>query len=323
MLLTGLVWTRILHGLGHRATMRLGLSVSAGAGLASYLGSGAGAAGQCVWVLRKHGVCAGRAAVLLAVATLVGFCGSMLWAPCAMLLPAVRHGSRILPVLGAHASQIVAVATIVCSLGALGVLVTICGVSHVDVSGRGLVSRLAARVSGSRSAPLRLSLRAMLALVPVAAISWLAAAVPLWVLVHAVAPGTDVSLLTAVGIQTVAAVIGGVAFFLPDGLGARDGTIVALLVGAAGVPLPSAIAAAILVRLSDPVVKALIVLALAVIRWRRGASPHPAERVASGHAGTVEDRQPSPRIRIPSFSASSWMRVLLYSLRARVAQRRT
>jgi hypothetical protein len=285
MLVTGLVWTRILHGLGHRASIRLGLTCFAGTGLASYVGSGAGATGHCVWLLRKHDVCAGRAAVLLAVATLIGFCGSMLWAPCAIILLGVRPGRRLLPMLGAHSSLIVTIATIVCSLGALGVLASICHASHLDVSGRGLVSRIAARISGSSSAPLRLSLRAMLALVPLAAISWFAAAVPLWVLAHAVAPGSHLTLLTAVGIQTIAAVVGGVAFFLPDGLGARDGTIVALLVGAAGMPVPGAVAAAVLVRLSDPAVKALIVVTLVGVRGRRPGPRPPKGRAVSALPG--------------------------------------
>jgi uncharacterized membrane protein YbhN (UPF0104 family) len=54
-----------------------------------------------------------------------------------------------------------------------------------------------------------------------------------------------------------------VTFFLPNGRGTRDGIMVALLSGVMGMPVPAAAAAAALVRLSDPIGKALILLALA------------------------------------------------------------
>jgi hypothetical protein len=97
--------------------------------------------------------------------------------------------------------------------------------------------------------------------------------VPLWLLVRAAAPGAALSLPEAIGVQSVAAVIGSVTFFLPNGLGARDGAILGLLVAIAGVPLPAAAAAAVLVRLSDPVAKALILLALAGVRRVPPLSP--------------------------------------------------
>jgi hypothetical protein len=77
-----------------------------------------------------------------------------------------------------------------------------------------------------------------------------------------------------VAIQALAAVGSAVTFFLPNGLGARDGIIVAMLTGVMGVPLPAAAATAALVRMSDPIAKALILLSLAALA-RAHALPLP------------------------------------------------
>jgi hypothetical protein len=122
-------------------------------------------------------------------------------------------------------------------------------------------------VVGPSTPPLQLYLHHLLALIPLAALSWLVGAGPLWVLLRAAGPGTVVSLPAVIAVQSVAAVVAAMTFFLPNGLGARDGIIVALLVSILGVPLPAAAAAALLVRVSDPVAKALILLVLAVLRW--------------------------------------------------------
>jgi hypothetical protein len=124
------------------------------------------------------------------------------------------------------------------------------------------VFRFAVDPSGT---PLRLAPHHLIALIPFAAFAWMLGAEPLWLLVQAVAPQANMSFTTAIGIQTIAAVAGGVTFFMPNGLGVRDGTVVALLAGIAGVPLPAAVAAALLVRVSDPVAKAIIVMLIAAL----------------------------------------------------------
>jgi hypothetical protein len=268
MCISGMIWTRVLGCLGHRADVTVGITLYAGTGLAAYIGSGVGAAGESVLLLRRRGVCAGRAFLLLALASLVGFLGSLVWAPCGMLLLAAPAAGKALPALGAHGPLIVMIATIVCGVGAMGVLTLI--TLSPRLSTRWRITRFITDPSGP---PLRLSLPHLLALIPYAAIAWVVGSVPLWVLVRAAAPSAALSLPEAIGIQSVAAVIGSVTFFLPNGLGARDGAILGLLVAIAGVPLPAAAAAAVLVRLSDPLAKALILLALAGLRRFPPLSP--------------------------------------------------
>jgi len=255
MLISGAMWTRVLWCLGYRTSVRVGIIVLAGTGLAAYVGTSAGALGESVLLLRKHGVCAGRAVMLLALASLVGFCGAMAWVPCGVIVLATPAALHVLPLLGTAGPLIAIVATLVCAMGALaGLVLTTLVPRFASCWG---VRHLA---GGTAEQPLRLSLGHLLPLILVAALAWLVGSGPLWVLVRVVAPQASVSLVTAVGVQTIAAVAGGCAFFLPNGLGARDGVIVALLASVAGVPLPAAAAVALLVRLSDPTSKVLILL---------------------------------------------------------------
>jgi hypothetical protein len=130
-------------------------------------------------------------------------------------------------------------------------------------------TRLVRIVSGSSSVPLRVSLLGLLMLVPCSAGAWVVGASPLWLLICAAAPHAGVSLITAVGIQSMASVAGSVMFFMPSGLGARDGATAALLVAVAGVSLPTAAAIALLIRACDPVAKLLIVAFLAGLHKAR------------------------------------------------------
>jgi hypothetical protein len=276
MLISGVVWTRVLGCLGHRADITVGITLFAGTGLAAYVGSGVGAAGESIVLLRRRGVCGGRAVLLLALASLVGFLGSIVWAPCGMVLLAAPAAIHVLPALGAHGPLMAMIATVVCGVGALVVL------ALITLSPRlGTRWRITRSIIDPSGPPLRLSLPHLLALIPYAALAWAVGTVPLWVLVRAAAPSAALSLPEAIAIQSVAAVLGSVTFFLPNGLGARDGVILGLLVAIAGVPLPAAAAAAVLVRLSDPLAKALILLALAGLRrvpalsalWRAARAP--------------------------------------------------
>jgi hypothetical protein len=209
--------------------------------------------------------------LLMSVASVLGFCGSVVWAPFGIALlasPAARHA---LPAFGAQGPLIITIATVVFGLGALVALVLITLAPRLGPRWR--FARFGADPSGP---PLQLSIGPLLALIPGAALAWLVGNGPLWVLVQAAAPSAHVSLLTIVGIQSVAAVVGSVTFFLPSGLGARDGAMVALLVTIAGVPLPAAAAAAVLVRVGDPVAKGLILLLVTGIGRIPGLAPSSA-----------------------------------------------
>jgi hypothetical protein len=282
MLISGLVWTRVLHCMGCRATLKVGLAVYAGTGLAAYIGLGAGAAAECVVLLRPHGVGARRAVLLLVLASLVGFCGSMVWAPCGVLLLEAPAAAHALPALGTHGPLLVLIATGVCGVGALFVLVLLALASRCGVGAR--LVRAVIDTSG-RSA--HLPLFRLLALIPYAALAWGMGAGSLWLMVRASGSAAGLSLPMAIGIQTVATVAGSVTFFLPNGLGARDGALVGLLVSLAGVPLPAAVAAVALLRASDPVAKVLIVLALTL----HGRLPLPRQRQVLRQTGQGRGRR--------------------------------
>ncbi len=260
MLANGAIWAWVLRFMGSQASTGVGLAVFAGTGLASYVGSGAGALAESVVLLRRHDICAGRAALLLALASLIGFCGSVLWAPWGIALLHSPAAIRALPGLGAQGMLIAALVTAACGFGSLGMLVLLALTPRMARR-----SRLMRVVSGSSSTPLCISLRGLLMLIPCSAVAWVVGACPLWLLVNASSHAV-VSLPTAVGIQSMACMAGSVTFFLPSGLGARDGAIAALLVAVAHVSLPTAAAMAILIRASDPVAKVLIVLALAALK---------------------------------------------------------
>lgn len=259
MILNGVVWAHVLRRLGYGASVQMGLALYAATGLAAYISTGAGAVGGCMLLLHRRGVCAGRAALFLGIASLIGFCGSLVWAPCGVALLAAPAAIHALPALGGHALVVAIVVTIVCAVG------TLVSLWLATLAPRlGLRWRIARFAADPAAPPMQLHLRHLLALIPVATLSWLVGAVPLWVVVQTMAPGAT-SLPAVIAVQSVATVVGGIAFFLPNGLGARDGTTVALLAGALGVPIPAAAAAGILVRLCDPLAKALILLVLAIV----------------------------------------------------------
>jgi len=191
----------------------------------------------------------------------------------------------------------------VCGVGALVVLTLITLSPRLTTRWR--LARLVLDPSGP---PVRLSLRSLLVLIPVAALAWMVGTLPLWVLVRAAAPNAALSLPAAIGVQSVATTIASVAFFLPNGLGARDGAILGLLVVIAGVPLPAAAAAAVLVRLSDPLAKALILLVLAVLRrvhspTRSWSTPWRADRGDVRAATAYLALAPRIKPGVPSISA--------------------
>lgn len=273
MILSGMVWTRVLKCMGYQESMRLGITVYAGTGLASYVGSCAGAVGGCVMLLRRRGICGGHAALFIGIASMIGCCGALVWAPCGVALLAAPAALQGLPALGANGPLVAGAATLALAAGTLfGLWLTTLA---PRLSPRGRLARVTRFILDPSAPPMRLHLHRLLALVPSAAIAWLVGSGPLWVLVQAVAPEAHVTLPAAIAIQALATVGGAMTFFLPNGLGTRDGIIVALLTGVMGVPVPAAAAAALLVRMGDPLGKALILLGLAGL-VRVHAVPLPA-----------------------------------------------
>jgi hypothetical protein len=255
LLITGMIWGRVLWCLGHAAPVSVGVKVFAAAGLAAYLGAGIGAMGQCLLLLRRRGVCAGRAALLMTIGTIVCFAGSMLWAPCGALLLDAPAAIHALPGLGGNTRLIAMIAMAVTGLGSVLALWLITLTPRLR--GRWRIARFAV----DPAAPLlRINFHQLLILIPPAALAWLVGAVPLWLLLRADAPHAAVSLPTVIAMQALADAIGSMAFFMPNGLGAREGVLVALLVGVAHVPLPVAASLAVLVRVADPAGKAVLLI---------------------------------------------------------------
>jgi uncharacterized membrane protein YbhN (UPF0104 family) len=310
LIMNGVVWARVLRCLGHPASARLGVTIYAGTGLASYVGMGAGALGQCVLLLRRHGVSARRAALLLTIGTMIGVCGCLVWAPCGLALLDAPAASHALPALGPRAPLVALIAVIA---GAAGTVVALWLLTRAPRLGsRWHLDRFVSDPSGP---PLRLYLRHLLAPIPFSALAWLVSAWPLWLVVHAAAPGTDASLASVIAVQSVAAVIGGMAFFLPNGLGARDGVTVALLAGVLGVPIAAAAAAALLVRVSDPLAKAMILLALAILarlptiaHWHSKVHERPTRALVSDSAPTQLGASAATDLQAPTGAVPTGLR---------------
>ena len=117
-------------------------------------------------------------------------------------------------------------------------------------------------------------LRHLLALIPLSAVTWSAGAeAPLLAISAGLRAAVDASLTSMIAVQAMAAVIGGLAFFLPNSFGAHDGITVGLLACTVGMPIPVATGAALLVRMSDLLARVLVVAVLAVLERRRILPP--------------------------------------------------
>ncbi|HWE64938.1 MAG TPA: lysylphosphatidylglycerol synthase transmembrane domain-containing protein [Chloroflexota bacterium] len=252
-LLSGVVWWRLLLRLGHRMPFRAALAAYLNAGLAGYVVNIAGPAVGCALSLRRHGVSPGRAILLTLIANVLGFFGILVWAPVGLLLLSRGGMDTALPILGRYgpaAADGILAALVVAMLLALHVLAAAAGSGHrmARVLFRG--GRTADE--GDFPAP---RYRQLLALVPYSALSWVVGALALYVVLAAMSHNATVPLVTVVGAAVIAAALGSLAFFAPEGVGVKDGALVALLTHATGLPLTTALAAALAVRALDPVTK--------------------------------------------------------------------
>ena len=252
-LLSGVVWWRLLQRLGHMVEYRAALSAALSAGLAGYVVNIAGPALGSALSLRRHGVGPGRAVLLTLIANALGFLGILAWAPLGLLLLAGARMDTALPLLGHYGPVAVdgAVAALAAvMLLALRVLAAAAGSGHrLARLSRG---RLGGGDRGAWPAPRYAQL---LAIVPYSALAWVTGALALYVVLAAMSPGASLSLGAVAGSAVVAAVLGSLAFFAPEGVGVKDGVLVAMLVHATGLPLPTCVAGALAVRALDPVTK--------------------------------------------------------------------
>ncbi|MFV0278739.1 MAG: YbhN family protein, partial [Parahaliea sp.] len=106
-------------------------------------------------------------------------------------------------------------------------------------------------------------------------IAWLAEAVGFWFLLRGL--GQDVSVLMAVGIYSLAILVGAISF-LPGGLGSTE-AVMALLLVSAGIDKPVAIAATLICRIATLWFAVFLGLATMGLLATRGVAPLPGREV--------------------------------------------
>jgi hypothetical protein len=239
--------------LGYSTPFRVALAAYLNAGLAGYVVNIVGPAFGTAICLRRHGVSPGHAVLLTLLANALGFCGILVWAPVGLLLLSRNGMADALPILGHHGPQ--AAVVILAALG-LAMLVVIRTLATTAGSTSRLAHLLLARERTTEyGGPPALRSRQVLALVPYSALSWVVGVGALYVVVTAMSHGVTVTLGAVVGSAVLAAALGSLAFFAPEGVGLKDGALVALLSHATSLPLTTCIVAALAVRALDPVTK--------------------------------------------------------------------
>jgi hypothetical protein len=263
--LSALMWSKLLSQMGYELPLSTGLSAFAGTGLASYVGNAAGSTVGGVVYLRRRGVQPGRAAIVVLMANALGLCGVLVWAPIGLLLVARPEMHDALPLVGSHGFAAIAWAFAglgVCMLASLWLLIS------ADRTAGRLARRFCgkmvwnARTEAARGNA-RLRSGDIVRLVPWSAAAWLTGTMVLYALLSGLEPTADINLMDVVGASVVAAALGSLAFFIPSGVGVREGALIVLLSHSTGLPTPSCAAAVLALRALDPLSKLGIVLLVA------------------------------------------------------------
>jgi uncharacterized membrane protein YbhN (UPF0104 family) len=261
ILINGVVWSRLLARLGYTLPAEVGLGVFLSADLAGLVANMPGSAVGSAVTLRRHGVCSGRAVVLTLIANLLGFCSILVWVPVGILLLMRSGMARAVPFLGDNAGFSAACLLACAIAAALIALRALAGAGNVGPSIARRLLRQASSTVPAGTPPLRF--RHLLALIPWSGLSWLAGALALYAVLGALAPDRSLNLGDVVGSAALAAMLGSLAFFIPAGLGVRDGALIALLMHSTGLSLATCTEAAIALRVMDPVTKVGVLFLLA------------------------------------------------------------
>jgi hypothetical protein len=303
ILINGLVWSRLLARLGYELPVEVGLGVFLSADLAGLVANIPGSAVGSAVSLRRHGVCPGRAVLLSIIANLLGFCSILVWVPVGILLlmrPGMAHA---VPLLGQNAGFTVAI-ILACAVAAS--LVAMKALAGADRVGNKLARRLLRQAPSS--APVGtpvLRFRHLLRLVPGTSVSWLAGALALYAILSALASDSTVNLGDVVGSAALAAMFGSLAFFLPAGVGVRDGVLIALLVHSTGLSFATCTEAAIAIRVMDPVTKIGMLFLLATGLPRRARQVGAVVRTAAWRTSAVALRPVPVLVPVPAWVAAS------------------
>jgi hypothetical protein len=229
------------------------------------VGNAAGSAVGGVVYLRRRGVPPGKAAVVVLMANALGLCGVLVWAPIGLILIAQPGMRGALPLLGRH--DLAAVTWAFAGLTAC-MLVSMWLLISADRTAAMLARRFCGKMVCSARAETttsgtRLRLHNVLQLLPLSAVAWLTGTLVLYALVSGLEPSLSVNLMDVIGASAVAAAIGSLAFFVPSGVGVRDGALIVLVAHSTGVPTASCAAAVVALRALDPVSKLAIVVLVA------------------------------------------------------------
>jgi uncharacterized membrane protein YbhN (UPF0104 family) len=264
-LLSGLMWHKLLERMGHELPLSTGLNAFAGTGLASYVGNAAGSAVGGVVYLRRRGVQPGRAAIVVLMANALGLFGVLVWAPIGLLLVSRPEMRDALPLVGGH--DLAAVTWAFAGLGAC-MVASLWLLVSADRKAGAIARRFcgkmvcSARAEADRGGA-RLGLSGTLCLVPWSAAAWFTGTLVLFALLVGLDPSIDINLMDVLGASAVAAAVGSLAFFVPSGVGVRDGALIVLLSHSTGIPTPTCAAAVLALRALDPTSKLAIMLLVA------------------------------------------------------------
>lgn len=294
MVISGVMWSRLLLRLGFKLPVQVGIATYLSAGLAGYVVNAAGPALGCAMSLRRHGVCPGRAVLLTLMANALGLCGVLVWAPVGVLLLGRGGMDAALPGLGRHGAMAAAVA-----LAALAVvmLVVLFVLASASGSGNRLARMLLGRVPRIEGVPVSMYPRHLLGLIPWSAASWLSGVMALFVILVALNPGREVNIGDVVGSAALAATLGSLAFFVPEGVGVGDGVLVLLLAHSTGLPMAQCAAGAIASRALDPLTKIALLVGLTFLQNR--AVLRPVSRLRAWCWARWSHRPSHPTLRLP------------------------
>jgi hypothetical protein len=206
-------------------------------------------------LLGHYGLSRQRAALLLLLANALGFCGRLLWTP--MSLFALGHaGAAAHP--GPHDVATVGVlrALFAAMLLALKVFTALLSSDNAIVR----------RLKGEQACPARsnIRVRSCLELLSLSATSWLVGALALCALLAALGPRASLSPGPVIGSLVLANILSSVAFFMPAGIGVRDGALVTLLMHSTGLPVAECAAAALTMCTLDLGIKLILMFVMLV-----------------------------------------------------------
>jgi uncharacterized protein (TIRG00374 family) len=292
--LVGLMWQRLIRQFGVEVSGVTALGIYLSTGLAGAVGTIAGSALGAILLLRRQGLAAGPAAVIVLIANALGFCGILVWTPLGWYLLRQARMRVPLPILGYHDAFAVAVLLVGLAAGMILFFYIVLGMGSGEIPLLRLLRQLVRRTHLQESRLARLSstfigtglhstddtkvkprVSQVLRLIPYTAGAWLAGVIALWVILASLS-GTVPSLMAVLGSVALASVLGSLFIVVPSGLGVTDSALVLLLVHSTGISGTTCVFADGAMRVMDFVTRGstllLIVIARLIVMRRRRTS---------------------------------------------------